>query len=149
MKLCRLTRLLSFSLLALFFFTLLLFPSAVGMTAMQGFPSLESPPLVRLTGSFLGPNEPIPSGVSTLRVSFKDAQRIFVVKRLEKLTGRPTTDLRLLGSLFPPVLRFLGPPAVLNPLRQANTVGKSFVLEGRLYPGDNMLLLLTVTEAQP
>src|SRR5262245_22696094 len=115
-------------------------------TAMQGLPSLEQPPLVRLTGSFLRADEPAPAGTSTLTVSLQDESRIFAVKNIEKLTDKPTTGLRLLASLFPPTLRFVGPPAVLDPLRRSDAIGKSFVIEGRLYVGDRMLLLLSAKE---
>ncbi|MGE0682521.1 MAG: hypothetical protein AB7P69_16675 [Candidatus Binatia bacterium] len=146
MNLCCLTGLASFSLLVPYLFALLLFPATTSTAAMQNLPSLESPPLVRITGAFFKLGEPTPPGLSTLTVSLKDAKWSFVVKKMESLTGRSASELRLLERLFPPALRFTGPPDILDSLWPSNAIGKFFVLEGRLYIGDRMLFLLSAEE---
>lgn len=113
---------------------------------MQNAPQLESPPLVRLIGVFAKPDESNSSGQSTLQVSVKETKWIFQVNKLEKLTGRPVTDLHLLQSLFPPQLRFSGSPTLLEPLRQQTILGKLLIIEGRLYSDERMLFVISVSE---
>lgn len=115
---------------------------------MQNAPQLESPPLVRLTGSFSKLDAPPQSGPSTLEVSIQNSTWRFTVVKFEKLTGRAATDLDFLQSLFPPQLRFTGAPAVLAPLQQPSILGKSLVIEGRFYSAEKMLLVLSVADSQ-
>lgn len=144
--LCRLTRFLFLTLAALCAFAPLDLLFGSSRAEMHSVPSLEPPPFVRITGAFFQPGQPTPTGLSTLTVSFKDVKRSFVVKKMEKVTGKPTTDLRLLESLFPPTLRLVGPAALLDSLQQSDALGKFFVLEGRFYADDKMLLLLSAEE---
>ena len=124
----------------------LLWPTAA---TPQELPQLEPPPLVRLTGALLPLDEQGRGGLSTLTVSVKETKWIFKVAKIEKLTGTASSDLRLLQSLFPAQLRFIGPDALLDLLQAPEIAGKSLTIEGRLYVGDRMLFLTAVVEGQP
>ena len=124
----------------------LLWPTAA---TTQELPQLEPPPLVRFTGALHPLEEKGRGGLSTLTVSVKETKWIFKVAKIEKLTGTATSDLRLLESLFPAQLRFIGPDALLDLLQAPEIAGKSLTIEGRLYVGDRMLFLTAVVEGQP
>ena len=109
----------------------------------------EPPPLVRFTGSFHPLSETKPPGLSTLTVSVKDTKWRFHVTKVEKLSGRDPSGTRLLESIFPRHLRFVGPPHLLDVLQNPQSKGKLMTLEGRLYVGERMFLLIKVTESYP
>ena len=115
------------------------------LTVAQGLPQVEPPPLVRLTG-VLVPIAMFPpaSRLSTLTVKIGENKYILKIKKFEKLTGQGATELHLLESIFPPFLRFTGPESLLFSLQDASAAGKMFAIEGRLYPGDRLLLLTDV-----
>lgn len=128
-------------------FILLLEVNAPSMTAVAQIVS-EPPPLVRLTGA-LQPSEAKRSGdMLTLSVSIKGTTRLLRVTQVEKLTGRSPDGWRLLGDLFPPQLRCVGPDESLRVLQSPETIGKPLVIEGRLYSGERMLLITSVTLGQ-
>ncbi|MSQ48118.1 MAG: hypothetical protein EXR78_06985 [Deltaproteobacteria bacterium] len=101
----------------------------------------EPPPLVRFTGSFLPLSETKPLGLSTLTVSIKETKWRFHITKVEKLTGRDPSGTRLLESLFPRHLRFIGPDHLLNVLRDPQIEGTVMTIEGHLYVGERMFLL--------
>jgi hypothetical protein len=68
------------------------------------------------------------------------------ITKVEKLTGRAVSGLRLLESLFPPQVRLTGPEEFLRPLRGAEIAGKSLMIEGRLYMGDRTLFVAAIGE---
>ena len=113
----------------------------------QAIPQIEPPPLVRFTGALHSLEEKGRGGLLTLTVSVKDTKWIFRIVKVEKLTGRNPSGWRLLQSLFPPQLRFVGPAELLHPLQEPEIVGKLLIIEGRLYTGDRMLLITAVEEA--
>ena len=117
--------------------------------AAQDLFQSEPPPLVRFTGALHPLEEKGRGGLSTLTVSVKETKWIFKVAKIEKLTGTASSDLRLLQSLFPAQLRFIGPDALLDLLQAPEIAGKSLTIEGRLYVGDRMLFLTAVVEGQP
>jgi hypothetical protein len=111
--------------------------------------SPEPPPLVRFTGSFLPFTGEEASGLSTLTVSIKGTKWRMMINRIEKLTGRDPSGTRLLESIFPRHLRFTGPEHLLNVLRDPQNEGTVMTIEGRLYVGEHMFLLTSVTDSSP
>lgn len=108
--------------------------------------SPEPPPLVRFTGSFLSPTDTKPAGLSTLNVSIKDTKWRMRIAKVEKLSGRSPSGTRLLESIFPRQLHFTGPEHLLNVLRDPQIEGHMFTIEGRLYVGDHMFLLIAIPD---
>lgn len=109
----------------------------------------EPPPLVRFTGSFLPLSETKPPGLSTLTVSIKETKWRFHITKVEKLSGRDPSGTRLLESLFPRHLRFVGSNHLLNILRDPQIEGTLMTIEGRLYVGERMFLLIKITDGSP
>ena len=109
----------------------------------------EPPPLVRFTGSFLPLSETKTPGLSSLTVSIKETKWRFHITKVEKLSGRDPSGTRLLESLFPRDLRFTGPPHLLNALQDPQIKGALMTVEGRLYVGERMLLLIKITDSYP
>jgi hypothetical protein len=72
-----------------------------------------------------------------------------MINRIEKLTGRDPSGTRLLESIFPRDLRFTGPEHLLNVLRDPQNEGTVMTIEGRLYVGERMFLLTSVTDSSP
>ncbi len=107
----------------------------------------EPPPLVRFTGSFLPINETKASELSSLTVSIKETKWRFRIAKVEKLSGRDPSGTRLLESIFPRQLHFTGPPHLLNLLRDPQIEGTLMTIEGRLYVGEHMFLLISITES--
>ena len=114
------------------------------ITAAQINP--EPPPRVRFTGSFLPLDEAKPAELSSLTVSIKETKWRFRIAKVEKLSGRDPSGTRLLESLFPRHLRFTGPEHLLNTLRDPRIEGMLVTVEGHLYVGERMFLLLHITE---
>lgn len=125
---------------------LLLFVFWPHTATAQVTPHVEPPPLVRFTGTLLPLEEKERGGIATLTVSVKGVQWLFRIAKIEKLTGRPATELRILESLFPPRLRFTGPAELLGPLQEPGVPGKLLAIEGRFYTGDRMLFVTAVHE---
>jgi hypothetical protein len=111
----------------------------------QGIPQVEPPPLVRFTGT-LYPLEEKKGDLHVLTVSIKGTKWLFRITKVEKLTGRAASELRILEGLFPPQLQLLGPEELLGPLQAPEITGKPLALEGRLYTGGRMLFLTAVEE---
>ena len=109
----------------------------------------EPPPLVRFTGSLLPLSEAKAAGLSTLTVSIKETKWQMRIDRVEKLTGRDPSGTRLLESIFPPQLRFTGPEHLLNVLRDPQIEGTVMTIEGRLYIGERMFLVTSITDSFP
>lgn len=109
----------------------------------------EPPPLVRFTGSFLPINETKAGELSSLIVSIKETKWHFRIAKIEKLSGRDPSGTRLLESIFPRQLHFTGPEDLLNVLRDPQIEGTLITLEGRLYVGEHMFFLTTITDASP
>jgi len=109
--------------------------------------SPEPPPLVRFTGSFLPLTGEEASGLSTLTVSIKETKWQMRINRIEKLTGRDPSGTRLLESIFPRHLRFTGPEHLLNVLRDPQNEGTLMTIEGRLYVGERMFFVISVTDS--
>jgi hypothetical protein len=106
----------------------------------------EPPPLVRFTGSFLPLDEAKSTELSSLTVSIKETKWHFRIAKVEKLSGRDPSGTRLLESIFPRQLHFTGPEHLLNLLRDPQIEGTLMTIEGRLYVGERMFLLLNITE---
>lgn len=100
------------------------------------------PPLVRFTGTLLPPQETY-SGVDTLSVSVEGKDWIFRVNRVQELTGSAYGQ-GILGDIFPPQLRFVGPDELLAPLQQADITEQRINVEGRLYVAHRMLFVTAV-----
>jgi hypothetical protein len=109
----------------------------------------EPPPLVRFTGSFLPLAATTPPELSTLTVSIKETKWRFHIAQVEKLSGRDPSGTRLLESIFPPHLRLTGSDQLLSRLQDPQVEGKPLTLEGRLYVGERMFLLIKITEGSP
>jgi hypothetical protein len=122
---------------------LLIFLLCPALTSAQISP--EPPPLVRFTGSFLPLTGEEASGLSTLTVSIKGTKWRMMINRIEKLTGRDPSGMRLLESIFPRHLRFTGPDHLLNILSDPKIEGNLMTIEGRLYVSEHMLLVTIVT----
>jgi hypothetical protein len=100
---------------------------------------------VRFTGA-LYPLAAKGGNLHVLTVSVKGTKWLFRITKVEKLTGRAASDLRILQSLFPPQLQVLGPEELLGPLQVPEIAGKPLALEGRLYTGGRMLFLTAMEE---
>ena len=124
---------------------LLIFLLCPTLTSAQISP--EPPPLVRFTGSFLPLTGEEASGLSTLTVSIKGTKWQMRINRIEKLTGRDPSGTRLLESIFPRQLRFTGPEHLLNVLSDPQNEGTLMTIEGRLYVGERMFLVISVTDS--
>jgi hypothetical protein len=106
----------------------------------------ESPPLVRLTGALIPVQDQEPNDLPILRVSIKGTKWILKIVKIEKLTGKPSSDLQLLQSFFPPQLQLTGPRELIDSLREPGIAGKLLTIEGRLYTGDRLLFVIAVKE---
>lgn len=106
----------------------------------------ESPPLVRLTGVLVPLKDQTLNNLPLLRVSIKGTQWILKIAKIEKLTGKPSSDLQLLQSFFPPQLQLTGPKELVDSLRKPGITGKLLTIEGRLYRGDRLLFVTTINE---
>jgi hypothetical protein len=103
------------------------------------------PPVVRMTGT-LQPVGDQGGGLNALTISVHDKQWIFKVTRLDTTTGTDPGML-LLSYIFPPELRFFGPPERLAPLENPEVAGKPVTLEGFLYIGDRTFYVASVNVA--
>jgi len=139
-------RCFSLFLLAIFFL-----PSQLSFAFAQvgGIPRIQPPPLVRIIGAFAPLDDNRKSALRTLTVHVKDHKWKMRIREIKALTATTNSGWGLLKDLFPPQVRLVGPDEVIAPLRQADIAGKPFVLEGRLYVGDHLLLVTAVTVAEP
>jgi len=110
-------------------------------SAVAGAQSCYQPPLVRFSGLFLPVEERGRSGVPTLRVLVAEKRWIFRIAKVENLTGRDLSALRLLQVLFPPHVHFVGPEEFVRPLQDPEVAGKRLRIEGLLYTADRVLLI--------
>jgi len=107
----------------------------------------EPPPLIRFTGSFLPIDEAKAGELSSLMVSIKETKWYLRIAKVEKLSGRDPSGTRLLESLFPRQIQITGPEHLLNILRDPRIAGTAMTLEGRLYVGERMFFLTTITDS--
>ena len=86
-----------------------------------------------------------PPKISALTVSIKDRKWRFYITKVEKLSGRDPSGIRLLQSIFPPPhLRLTGPDHLLSRLQDPQVEEKPLTLEGRLYVGERMFFVTIV-----
>jgi len=122
---------------------------SLAFAQVGGIPRIQPPPLVRIIGAFAPLDDDRKSSLRTLTVHFKDHKWKMRIREIRALTATTHSGWGLLKDLFPPHLRLVGPDDVIAPLQQADIAGKPFVLEGRLYVGDRMLLVTAVTVTEP
>lgn len=114
--------------------------------AAQGTPLSEPPPFVRFTGTLLSYEEKDRKGLHFLTVSITGTKWLLRITNVQKLTGRDPDGWRLLQALFPPEVRFVGPPELLQLLQNPHIAGKPLTIEGRLYVGERMFFVTTIVE---
>ena len=119
---------------------------ALSSVALAQMLQSESPPLVRLTGVLVPLKDQTLNNLPLLKVSIKGTQWILEVAKIEKLTGKPSSDLQLLQSFFPPQLQLTGPKELIDSLREPGSTGKLLTIEGRLYRGDRLLFITAINE---
>lgn len=109
-------------------------------------PYLSGPPVVRFIGTFQPAGEKDASGLNTLTVSIQNQKWLFQVSRVDTITGSDP-GMMLLNYIFPPQLRFFGPPDRLAPLESPEIAGKQVTLEGFLYIQDRTFYVASATIA--
>ena len=77
----------------------------------------------------------------TLTVLVAKKRWIFRLAKVENLTGRDLSALRLLQVLFPPHVHFIGLEEFVRPLQDPEVLGKRLRIEGLLYTADRVLLI--------
>jgi hypothetical protein len=98
-------------------------------------PHLSGPPVVRFVGTFQPFSEQGAGGLNTLTVFVQNQKWLFQVNRVDTVTGSDP-GMMLLNYIFPPQLRFFGPPNRIAPLENPEIAGKQVTLEGFLYIPD-------------
>lgn len=122
---------------------LLLVVFSPGAALAQG---IQQHPLVRFTGVFLPVEEKGRSCVPTLTVRITDTTWIFRVAKVENLTGRDLSELRLFQALFPARVHFVGSEDLLRSLQESEITGRRLRIEGHLYTADRVLWVTAVEE---
>lgn len=102
----------------------------------------EPPPLVRFTGTLLPLTDKIRR--PTLTVFIKGKRWGFRIAKVQKLTGSSPDGWRLVRSLFPPMVHFVGPERLLSLLQERDTLGRRLSVEGHLYVGSRLFLVMRV-----
>ena len=109
-----------------------------------GAPRFHQPPLVRITGTLVPLEEKQHGKLQTITVHVKGKSWKLRVEKIITLTATRRSGSSLLHDLFPRKLHLIGADDLLAPLQQETIVGKPIVLEGRLFVGNNQLLLSDV-----
>ena len=111
----------------------------------SGLPRFRQPPEVRIVGTFATLEDKQRSKQKTLTVHVKGKTWKLRIREIKSLTNTTKTGWSLLNDLFPPKLHFIGADDLLTPLTENAIVGKTLELQGRLYVGDQQLLISAVT----
>lgn len=110
-----------------------------------GAPRLHQPPQVHIRGVLVAAEETTATNAKTLAVRVGGKSWKLRIDAITTLTDTGKSGWSLLNDLFPRRLHLIGPENLLAPLQQETAAGKPLELEGRLYVGDQQLLLSTVT----
>jgi hypothetical protein len=105
----------------------------------------RQPPQVRIVGTLVPLEERKHGQFQTLTVHVRGKSWKLRIREITTLTASTRSGRSLLKDLFPPKLHFIGAEELLFPLQQDTIVGKQLELEGRLYVGDQQLLISHVT----
>jgi len=119
---------------------------SVGAISPQLYDSLIIPPRVRFTGVLLPNKDPSRKGLlDDLEVFIGNEKSTFVLDKM-KIVGSVGLNRATLQSLFPPVIRFVGPDDLMRRLESPKIMGKVITIEGLLYTGSRMLFLTEVDD---
>ncbi len=109
-----------------------------------GAPRSHQPPQVHIRGVLVAPEEATTNNAKTLAVRVGGKSWKLRIDAITTLTDTSKSGWSLLNDLFPRRLHLIGPDNLLTPLQQETAAGKPLELEGRLYIGDQQLLLSSV-----
>ena len=130
---------------ALFSFGFLLYFSAYASAQIGGgAPRFSQPPHVRIIGTLVSREEELSDNLQTLAVYVKGKSWKLHIEKIISLTASTRSGSSLLRGLFPRKLNLIGADDLLAPLQQETIAGKPLLLEGRLYVGENQLLVSVV-----
>ena len=111
----------------------------------------EIPPLIRLTGILLPPEEKTPETYlnKPFTLLVRDKKWIMRLTNVEDITGsRIRSEFNLVDAIYPPELHLVGPEKLIEPLMKPDIAGKLINIEGRLYIGERMLFVVRVKEVK-
>ncbi len=90
------------------------------------------PLVVRFIGVFQPYAKENADALNTLTMSHKDQLWLFKVERVNVVGSSQDPGTMLLSRIFPPRLTLSGPPTFIESLKQPETLGKRFALQGWL-----------------
>jgi hypothetical protein len=111
----------------------------------------EVPPLIRLTGILVPPEEKTPETYlnKPFTLILRDKKWIMRVTNVEDITGsRIRSEFNLVDAIYPAELHLVGPEKLIETLMKPEIAGKLISIEGRLYIGERMLVVVGVKEVE-
>ena len=114
-------------------FTALLILAALGVAN----PSMaqmgpEVPLQFKIIGKFYSPGKEAQTGVNAFEVNILKKTKILDVVSSHTLEGTMLGST-VLQKIYPPIMTFVGPEALLAPLTNPDNEGKTYTLTGQLY----------------